>query len=286
MPVQGICAVNLASHSQATRACCDWGLLVSRATMCLEALKQGFAAMSTNQDESASVIELDGVTPFASGDNRLCFRHPNHPDRCIKVLREGRASSLHASSPFYKRAMREAYFDDNRREYRAYQQPAIVRGNVPYDRHIAHCFGWVKTTLGDGLVTDFVANSADMPAQTLEAYVGLYGLDEPVRKAVGEFCEFLRRSLVLTKNLMPHNLVLAEEGEALRLVLIDGLGLSTVLPLAKHIGYFARRHVEKRIQWLNFRLEWEVSDRSVSWRETEKRFRFRGVPLAHQLKEI
>jgi hypothetical protein len=58
MPVQGICAVNLASHSQATRACCDWGLLVSRATMCLEALKQGFAAMSTNQDESASVITV------------------------------------------------------------------------------------------------------------------------------------------------------------------------------------------------------------------------------------
>jgi hypothetical protein len=117
-----------------------------------------------------------------------------------------------------------------------------------------------------------------MPAQTLEAYLGLHGLDERARNAVEQFCQFLRESLVLTKNLMPHNLVLADDGSTLRLVLIDGLGLSTVLPLAKHIGYFARRHVEKRIQWLNFRLEWEVSDRSVSWRDTEKGFRFQSVP--------
>ena len=84
---------------------------------------------------------------------------------------------------------------------------------------------------------------------------------------------------------MPHNLVLAEDGSNLRLVLIDGLGLSTVLPLAKHIDYFARRHVEKRIQWFNFRLEWEVGDRSVSWRDTEKRFRFQGVPSTYRLEE-
>ena len=246
---------------------------------------QGFATMSTKQQESARVIDLDGQTPFASGDNRLCFRHPNDPSRCIKVLREGRARNLQASSPFYKRVMREAYFDDNRREYRAYQQPAIVRPKTPYHGHIARCFGWVKTTQGEGLVTDFVANSTGMPAQTLETYVGSNGLDEPVRRAVNEFCEFLRESLVLTKNLMPHNLVLAEDGGHFRLVLIDGLGLSTVLPLAKHIGYFARRHVEKRIQWFNFRLQWEVSDRSVSWRDTEKRFRFQGVSPSHQLKE-
>ena len=234
--------------------------------------------MSTHQEESVSVIDLTAAIPFASGDNRLCFRHPNHPDRCIKVLRAGRARSLQASSPLYKRIRRQAYFDDNRREYRAYQQPAIVRSVLPYDRHVARCFGWVETTLGDGLVTDFVANPAGMPAQTLETYVGLYGLDARVRRAVDEFCEFLRGSLVLTKNLMPHNLVLAEDGTDLRLVLIDGLGLSTVLPLAKHVGYFARRHVEKRIQWLHFRLEWEVSDRSVSWRDTERRFRFQSGP--------
>ena len=49
---------------------------MSRATMCL-GRGQGFAAMSTKQLESAGVIDLDGQTPFAGGDNRLCFRHPN-----------------------------------------------------------------------------------------------------------------------------------------------------------------------------------------------------------------
>ena len=185
-------------------------------------------------------------------------------------LERGRARSLQASSPFYKRAMRGPYFDDNRREYRAYQQPAIVRGNAAYDRHIARCFGWVETSLGNGLVTDFIADSEDEPAQTLEAYVASHGLDEPVRQAVDEFCEFLRRSLVLTKNLMPHNLVLLRMAAIYVLVLIDGLGLSTVLPLAKYVGYFARRHVEKRIQWFNFRL----SGKSVT-------ARFPGVTRRH-----
>ena len=76
---------------------------------------------------------------------------------------------------------------------------------------------------------------------------------------------------------MPHNLVLAPNAQGYRLVLIDGLGLSTFLPLAKYSQYFAQRHIEKRLQWLYFRLEWEVSDRSISWRDTEATFRFSGM---------
>ena len=45
---------------------------------------------------------------------------------------------------------------------------------------------------------------------------------------------------------MPHNLVLAPNAQGYRLVLIDGLGLSTFLPLAKYSQYFAQRHIEKR----------------------------------------
>ena len=174
---------------------------MSRATMCL-GRGQGFAAMSTKQLESARVIDLDGQTPFASGDNRLCFRHPNDPSRCIKVLREGRACNLQASSPFYKRVMREAYFDDNGREYRAYQQPAIVRSKTPYHGHIARCFGWVKTTQGEGLCHRLCRQSTGMPAQTLETYVGSNGLDEPARRAVNEFCEFLRESRLCSPKIL------------------------------------------------------------------------------------
>ena len=229
------------------------------------------------QYESDHVVDLAGAVPFASGDNRLCFRHPGYADRCIKVLRNGRTKQLHAASPLYKKIMRETYFDDNRREYSAYQQPAVARSEGTYARHLARCYGWTRTSLGDGLVTDLITDADNQPAQTFETYLLQHGLDAMAQDAVAEFSCFLRSSLILTKNLMPHNLVLAPNDLGHRLVLIDGLGLSTLLPLAKYSRYFAQRHVEKRVQWFNFRLEWEVGDRTVSWRDTEANFRFVGV---------
>jgi len=53
-------------------------------------------------------------------------------------------------------------------------------------------------------------------------------------------------------------------------VLVDGFGFSTILPLAKHVRALGRRHVEKRLNWLDFRLAWEVSDKQLSWLEAEK----------------
>jgi hypothetical protein len=53
-------------------------------------------------------------------------------------------------------------------------------------------------------------------------------------------------------------------------VLVDGFGLSTILPLDEHVLALGRRHVEKRLNWLDFRLAWEVSDKQLSWLEAEK----------------
>jgi hypothetical protein len=78
------------------------------------------------------------------------------------------------------------------------------------------------------LVTDLITDADDEPAQTLETYLFQHGLDAMAQDAVAEFSTFLRSSLILTKNLMPHNLVLAPNGLGHRLVLIDGLGLYLV----------------------------------------------------------
>ena len=36
-------------------------------------------------------IKLKGQKSFASGGNRLCFRHPESPERCLKVIRPDRS---------------------------------------------------------------------------------------------------------------------------------------------------------------------------------------------------
>ena len=84
----------------------------------------------------------------------------------------------------------EAYFDDNRREYAAYQQPAVARNECTYDQHVARCYGWVRTTLGDGLVTDLIADLNGEPAQTLEEYLSEHGLDLLIQAAVSNLALF------------------------------------------------------------------------------------------------
>ena len=59
---------------------------------------------------------------------------------------------------------------------------------------------------------------------------------------------------------------------------------STLMARLGYSQYFAQRHIEKRLQWFYFRLEWEVSDRSISWRDTEATFRFSGMSLEGESK--
>jgi len=115
---------------------------------------------------------LSAREPFAAGDNRLCYNHPDDQSLCIKVNRQGKAETQKANSPFYKKLRSVASFDDNQIEYRAFQQLVIARNTPEIWRHIPRCHGWVKTDIGPGLVTDFyAANNRDTPAITLEQYL-------------------------------------------------------------------------------------------------------------------
>ncbi len=220
------------------------------------------------------MILLMTSEPFATGDHRLCYRHPHDENLCIKVNRQGKAQLLKARAPFYKRFRSADSFDDNQIEYRAFQQPAILRNTPEIWRHIPRCYGWVETDIGRGLVTDYYpSEKLNAPAMTLEHYLKEFSVTPQLSLALKELSAYLRRYLLLTKNLMPHNLlVLQNQQQKLHLVLIDGFGLSTIFPVAKYVPAAARRHVEKRLDWLDFRIAWEISDRQVSWFDTEKNF--------------
>ncbi len=222
---------------------------------------------------SETPISVKQLTPFARGDHRLCFQHPENDRLCVKINREGKAKALKEDAPFYKKFRSERSFDDNWREYQAFQQPAIVNNTPHVWKHIPRCYGWVTTDLGPGLVTDYYATADGLPAQTLENYLQQNGLTTAIQSALDAFASFLRETLLLTKNLLPHNLLVVEDQPAPRIVLIDGFGLASALPLAKHSRYFARKHVEKRLHRMKIRIAWELSDKNQTWLEVEKQQR-------------
>ena len=72
--------------------------------------------------------------------------------------------------------------------------------------------------------------------------------------------------MVLTKNIIHHNIVLGYEDGKIVLKIIDGLGSKSYLPLTQISDLFARRYVERRIQLMQSRINWDLTGRKGNWK--------------------
>lgn len=192
-------------------------------------------------------------------------------------MRSGRIAELRKRAPWYKTFLSDKSFDDNAREVEGYNQKALK--NAPDDspvwHHLPRWYGMEETSAGQGAVTELIRDAKGQPGQTLEHYLKIHGLDEAIRGALLRFADWLRSTRVMTKNLLPHNLVIHTESGQPELYLIDGLGSATFLPLENWFEYFNSRYIERRIQRMWARIDWEVSDKSLNWKQAEKASRRR-----------
>ena len=69
-----------------------------------------------------------------------------------------------------------------------------------------------------------------------------------------------------TKNLIPHNLVLYEKDSQMIIKIIDGLGSQAFLPLPNYSNFFAKRYIERRIELMWSRINWDLSGRKGNWK--------------------
>src|SRR5210317_314074 len=195
----------------------------------------------------SQMINLDGVQSFAEGGNRKCYISPINPKRCLKVLHENLLENLQKNSAWYKRLGNSDGLDDNLREEKAYKQKAIISPiNSSIWNHLAKWHGMVETNLGPYLFRE--------------------GLTPEIKSALSNFENWLRAHLVLTKNIIPHNLVIKKENNALVLKIIDGLGSKSFIPLPKYSKFFARIYVERRIELMWSRIHWDLSGRNGNWK--------------------
>lgn len=219
------------------------------------------------------MIDLSNQLPFASGGNRHCYRHPQRQDLCVKIMRSGRIDELRRRAPWYKALVSDKRFDDNEREAQGYAQRALrdASGDSIVWQHLPRWYGIQETTEGPGAVSQMILDETGHPAMTLEEYLERNGLDAPISEALERFASWLRVTRVLTKNILPHNLVVRREDGRLELYLVDGLGRSTLLPLAEIFESSSSRYIHRRIKRMWKRIHWEVSDKSLTWKEAERR---------------
>ena len=212
------------------------------------------------------MINLDGIQSFAEGGNRKCYINPTNPKRCLKVLHENLLENLKKNSVWYKRLGNIESLDDNLREEKAYKQKAISSPiNSSIWDHLAKWYGMVETSLGPASETELIINEGEI-AETLEAYLFREGLTPEIKSALNNFENWLREHLVLTKNIIPHNIVIKKDNGLLILKIIDGLGSKSFVPLPEYSKFFAKTYVERRIKLMWSRIHWDLSGRVGNWK--------------------
>jgi len=212
------------------------------------------------------MINLDGIQSFAEGGNRKCYINPTNPKRCLKVLHENLLENLKKNSVWYKRLGNIESLDDNLREEKAYKQKAISSPiNSSIWDHLAKWYGMVETSLGPASETELIINEGEI-AETLEAYLFREGLTPEIKSALSNFENWLRKHLVLTKNIIPHNIVIKKDNGLLILKIIDGLGSKSFVPLPEYSKFFAKTYVERRIKLMWSRIHWDLSGRVGNWK--------------------
>ena len=211
------------------------------------------------------MIDLSNATPFAEGGNRKCFVHPNNKDRCLKVVHPGLLEKIKKNKPWYKKLRSSDSFDDNLREQAAYNQKALKNENQDVWMHLAKWYGMTETSIGMASETELVKNGEEI-AETLESYLFREGLTNEINMAIENFHLWLRKHLIFTKNLIPHNLVLYEKDSQMIIKIVDGLGSQAFLPLPNYSNFFAKRYIERRIELMWSRIHWDLSGRKGNWK--------------------
>jgi len=178
-------------------------------------------------------LTLSDQKPFARGGNRLCFVHPEDAEKCIKVRRpDFTLEDRRRKKGFPKNLKPLSSFDDNQEEFTVMQQLMNSYGERVFG-HVSHCFGFVETDLGKGLISELIRDTDGAISQTLKKYLWDHGLTDECKAAIKDLCDFWEREAVPSRDLLLHNIVAQRiQGDRIsRLVVIDGLGSAGLIPL-------------------------------------------------------
>jgi hypothetical protein len=169
-----------------------------------------------------SVLKLG--RKIAQGNRREIYSVLGHPSLLINI------PSSKSSREEYRRAimMLKGLYRRSvplRREVCEYRRIALE----PNQYHLQECFGTVETPIGRGLVVGAVTRPDGTLAPTLRELIAAKAVNDAVIRALIDFLDWMITTRLVAADVHPGNIVY--DPEHARMVLVDGIGDKTFIPL-------------------------------------------------------
>lgn len=184
------------------------------------------------------MIELNVGLLVGQGLHRDVYRHPEFPDRCLKV----RVDRNRINRGPQEEAREQGY-------YALLQKRKILWEGLP------QFFGIVETNLGPASMFELIRDNNGQVSRTLEYYLGDAKLTEAhLNELIFEFNElknYLLRFNIITMSLKPKNIVFQQVNEdRWRCVIVDNIGNSDWIPIMTYVPYLGRHKIQRK--WKDF----------------------------------
>lgn len=184
-------------------------------------------------------VRLANSEPIRAGRLRFIFRDPSHQDRLIKVFRPDvqPRGPWHLIGPLETVRRKYKHTIPFLREVREYQRAS--RWPAEERRHLQPFLGLAATDRGLGFVVGAVRKANGKLAPTLLEVILAGKSRAEIDRLVDQFIDWFLESPVVAADLHAQNLVFDERQNLL--VLVDGLGDKTFVPIRDWFSYFNKR---------------------------------------------
>tara|TARA_Y100001956_G_scaffold23157_2_gene22828 strand:+ start:1720 stop:2325 length:606 start_codon:yes stop_codon:yes gene_type:complete len=179
-----------------------------------------------------SILDLSQTPRIGTGNERICFEHPENPNLCIKVYHPMEEIMKHTKVVRQQNEMESYYFGQ------------LEKRGVPFT-YIPRCHGWINTSLGPGLVFDRVINEDGSPGKPLKEMLadGSISRDEAL-EVLKRIESYLLKYAISICDVSPGHILMQKKGTQLIPQVIDGVGSrynDWKLYLLTFAHFFARR---------------------------------------------
>ena len=197
------------------------------------------------------MIVLDNRLLINQGRTRICYQHPGDKDLVVKVPCGNKKTDNRS----------------NITELRGYQ--ALMREQIDLFC-ISHCYGFVTTSLGKGLVCDCIRDDDGAVSRTIWDII-IYQDDcdvDHIKAVVNVFCRLLMQRDTRLFDLNLKNIVLKLQNDGVYAPFaVDLKGRfdnKETIPVSSYSRYFARKKMDRRRRQLIERISF-FREKRVEW---------------------